>query len=120
MFHGVVPGVFTVSHIHNHHKYDNDENDVYSTAFRPRDSFASWVKYVPEWMAYATNVSSFVFFLREGSYGKALKTLVSTMCVRERERERSGASGSEGKGREGGRNKLGRSERNDASVTTRV
>ena len=59
---------FTISHIHNHHKYDNDENDVYSTAFRPRDQFSSWVKYVPEWMAYATNLSSFVFFLREGKY----------------------------------------------------
>jgi hypothetical protein len=78
-FHGVVPGVFTVSHIHNHHKYDNDENDVYSTAYRPRDDFSSWVKYVPEWMAYATNVSSFIFFIREKSYGKAFKTFVSTL-----------------------------------------
>jgi hypothetical protein len=25
LFHGVIPGVFTISHIHNHHRYDNDE-----------------------------------------------------------------------------------------------
>ena len=79
MFHGVVPGVFTVSHIHNHHKYDNDENDVYSTAFRPRDEFTSWVKYVTEWMLYATNVSSFLFFLKEKEYGRAGKTALSTV-----------------------------------------
>ena len=44
IFHGVVPGVFTVSHVHNHHRFDNDEKDVYSTAFRPRDEVGSWIK----------------------------------------------------------------------------
>ena len=57
MFHGVAPGTFTWSHVYNHHKYDNDERDVYSTAFRPRDSFSAWVRYLPEWFAYASNIS---------------------------------------------------------------
>ncbi|GMH87473.1 hypothetical protein TrST_g13281 [Triparma strigata] len=79
MFHGVIPGVFTISHIHNHHKYDNDENDVYSTAYRPRDEFTSWVRYVPEWMAYATNASSLVFFIQQKEWKRVVGTMLSTM-----------------------------------------
>jgi hypothetical protein len=65
MFHGVLPGTFTYSHIYNHHKYDNDERDIYSTAFRPRDEFSSWVKYLPEWFAYASNISTIICFIKE-------------------------------------------------------
>ena len=79
IFHGVVPGVFTISHLYNHHRYDNDENDVYSTAFRRRDSFKSWLKYLPEWMAYAVNLSSFISFVKLGEYWKAATTVLSTL-----------------------------------------
>jgi hypothetical protein len=79
MFHGVLPGTFTYSHIYNHHKYDNDERDVYSTAFRPRDRFGSWVRYLPEWFAYASNVSSVRAFVREGRTRFALATALSTL-----------------------------------------
>ncbi len=79
MFHGVLPGTFTYSHLYNHHKYDNDERDVYSTAFRTRDTFASWVTYLPEWFAYASNVSSLRAFVQEGKWKYARGTLLSTL-----------------------------------------
>lgn len=66
LFHGVLPGTFTVSHINNHHRYDNSARDVYTTAFRPRDSFWSYVRYVSEWFLYASNVSSCAALLSEG------------------------------------------------------
>jgi hypothetical protein len=68
LFHGVLPGTFTYSHVYNHHKYDNSHKDVYCTAYRPRDQFSSWVKYLPEWFAYASNVSSVGSFIEEGGY----------------------------------------------------
>ena len=70
MFHGVLPGTFTYSHLYNHHKYDNDERDVYSTAYRTRDTFTSWVTYLPEWFAYASNVSTLRAFVQEKRYGE--------------------------------------------------
>jgi hypothetical protein len=69
MFHGVLPGTFTYSHIANHHKYDNDHRDVYSTAYRPRDEIKAWVRYLPEWFGYASNVSSIWAFYKEGRDG---------------------------------------------------
>lgn len=52
MFHGVAPGAFTHSHILNHHKHENSYLDVYCTAYRPRDSFSNFVKYIPAWAGY--------------------------------------------------------------------
>ena len=75
LFHGVIPGTFTYSHIYNHHHYDNDENDIYSTAFRPRDKFSSWLSYLPEWFAYASNISTIHFFIKQ----KKLKFLIYTL-----------------------------------------
>ena len=66
LFHGVLPGTFTVSHMYNHHKYDNSDRDVYSTAFRPRNSFKAWVAYLAEWFGYASNLSSILAFFEEG------------------------------------------------------
>jgi hypothetical protein len=79
IFHGVLPGTFTWSHIYNHHKYDNNHQDVYSTAFRPRNTITSWVKYIPEWFGYASNVSSVLAFLEEGRRYFALMTFLSTL-----------------------------------------
>lgn len=78
LFHGVVPGTFTVSHVHNHHRYDNDERDVYSTAFRPRDEFSAWVCYIPEWLAYAANISSIKSFMLESKWKFVLESVIST------------------------------------------
>jgi len=83
MFHGVLPGTFTYSHLYNHHKYDNDDRDVYSTAYRARDTFSSWVTYLPEWFAYASNISSLRAFIQERKWKYVIGTLVSTLyyCV---------------------------------------
>ena len=68
IFHGIVPGVFTISHIENHHKYSNSDLDVYSTAFRPRDEFSGYAKNFVEFFLYASNVSSILAFLQEKRY----------------------------------------------------
>ena len=70
-FHGVLPACFPISHNYNHHKYDNNQYDVYCTAYRPRDSIKSWTTYLAEWFLYATNVSSIGAFIEEGAYGHA-------------------------------------------------
>jgi len=79
MFHGVLPGTFTYSHLYNHHKYDNDERDIYSTAYRRRDTFESWVKYLPEWFAYASNVSTIRAFAQERRWNWVAGTVMSTL-----------------------------------------
>jgi len=78
IFHGVLGGTFTYSHIYNHHRYDNDERDVYSTAFFKRDEFVSWVKYLYTWFAYASNLSTIISFLGEGRYYWAA---MCTLCT---------------------------------------
>jgi hypothetical protein len=78
MFHGVLPGTFTYSHLYNHHRYDNDLRDVYTTALRPRDTFTSWLQYLPEWFGYASNITSIWAFLKEGRWNAALGSIVST------------------------------------------
>ena len=45
---------------------------------RSRDRFGSWVRYVPEWMAYALNLSSLAFFARRGEWRRAFGTVAST------------------------------------------
>ena len=72
-FHGVIPGPFTESHIYNHHKYDNDSDDVYSTGAYPRDSFQQYLRYVYIWFLYALNVSSILKFQSEGKADRALR-----------------------------------------------
>lgn len=72
-FHGVIPGPFTESHIYNHHKYDNDMDDVYSTAAYPRDSFKQYVRYVYIWFLYALNISSIYKFQSEGMTNRAFR-----------------------------------------------
>lgn len=79
LFHGVLPGVFTITHVHNHHKYDNDENDLHTTAFRPRDEVSSWIRYIPEWFGYASNVSAVIQFCKEKRYNFAFKTALASM-----------------------------------------
>eukprot|EP00937_MAST-01D_sp_MAST-1D-sp2_P002262 g2262.t1 len=58
LFHGVLPGTFTESHTKNHHRYDNTARDDISCGDRPRDEWHSFVRYVPRWFAYATNVAT--------------------------------------------------------------
>lgn len=79
LFNGVVPGAFTYAHVYNHHKYDNCERDIISTAFRPRDEFSSWVRYVPEFFAYACNLSSVFAFWSEGRYRFVGGIILSTI-----------------------------------------
>jgi len=62
LFHGVLPGTFTESHQLNHHRWNNDINDVYSTAGYPRDSLWSFARYIVVWMCYASNISSMWYF----------------------------------------------------------
>jgi hypothetical protein len=78
-FHGVIPGPFTESHIYNHHKYDNDPEDVYSTGAYPRDSFKQYVRYVYIWFLYALNISSINAFQKEGKTDRALRCVAGVL-----------------------------------------
>lgn len=78
-FHGVIPGPFTESHIYNHHKYDNDSDDVYSTGAYPRDSFRQYLRYVYIWFLYALNVSSIRKFHSEGKMDRAIRCVVGCL-----------------------------------------
>ena len=78
-FHGVIPGPFTESHIYNHHKYDNDPEDVYSTGAYPRDSFKQYVRYVYIWFLYALNISSIYAFQKEGKTDRALRCVAGVL-----------------------------------------
>ena len=64
-FHGVLPGTFTLSHINNHHKYNNDQMDLISTGGYRRDSFHSFMRYMFIWFHYASNISTFYSFYWE-------------------------------------------------------
>jgi hypothetical protein len=79
LFHGVLPATFTYSHVYNHHKHHNSAYDVYCTAFRPRDRFTSWIRYIPEWFGYASNVSSILAFMEEGRYRLAIMSSLWTV-----------------------------------------
>jgi len=78
-FHGVIPGPFTESHIYNHHKYDNDSDDVYSTGAYPRDSFGQYLRYVYIWFLYALNISSIQSFYKEGKSDRAFRCVAGCM-----------------------------------------
>lgn len=79
LFHGVMPGNFTCSHVHNHHKYDNSAMDIVSTAFRARNSFKNWVTYTIDWFAYACNLTTALAFLEEGQTKLFWQTIMSTI-----------------------------------------
>ena len=64
LFHGVLPGTFTASHLYNHHRFDNDVRDAYSTAGYPRDSIVSLLRYLVVWCFYATNLSTLYDFYK--------------------------------------------------------
>jgi hypothetical protein len=78
-FHGVIPGPFTESHIYNHHKYDNDSDDVYSTGAYPRDSFKHYLRYVYIWFLYALNISSIQKFHEEGKTDRAFRCVAGCL-----------------------------------------
>ena len=78
-FHGVIPGPFTESHIYNHHKYDNDMDDVYSTGAYPRDSFKQFIRYIYIWFLYALNISSINKFQSEGKTDRALRCVAGCL-----------------------------------------
>jgi len=78
-FHGVLPGPFTESHIYNHHKYDNDKDDVYSTGAYPRDSFIEFVRYVYIWFLYALNISSILKFYEEQRMERVIRSVGGTI-----------------------------------------
>eukprot|EP00535_Pseudo-nitzschia_heimii_P007547 CAMPEP_0197187262 /NCGR_PEP_ID=MMETSP1423-20130617/15565_1 /TAXON_ID=476441 /ORGANISM="Pseudo-nitzschia heimii, Strain UNC1101" /LENGTH=530 /DNA_ID=CAMNT_0042638803 /DNA_START=37 /DNA_END=1629 /DNA_ORIENTATION=- len=78
-FHGVIPGPFTVSHIYNHHKYDNDCDDVYSTGAYPRDSFLQYLRYVYVFFLYALNISSIRKFYSEGLMDKTFSCVAGSL-----------------------------------------
>ena len=62
LFHGVLPGTFTYTHIYNHHKHNNNILDIYSTAGYPRDSIINYMRYIVVWFFYATNISTLHYF----------------------------------------------------------
>merc|ERR1712232_131350 len=44
-FYGVVPGNYSLAHVHIHHKHDNSIEDVITVIDFPRDSFLSFLGY---------------------------------------------------------------------------
>lgn len=78
LFHGVLPGTFTHSHLLNHHRYNNDVYDQYSTGGYRRDSFMSLMRYQVVWFAYALNLSTFYDLARRGLWAALLQTLALT------------------------------------------
>lgn len=79
LFQGLVPGGFTYSHLLNHHKYDNDYRDIVTTAYRPRDSFVSFVKYLPDWFYYSCNLTTLLSFIREKRWILVFKTVAASI-----------------------------------------
>ena len=60
LFYGILPSTFAIGHSKNHHKYNNGYDDIITTADRPRDSFANWIRYLPRFSLYATNISTVI------------------------------------------------------------
>ena len=85
LFHGVVPGTFMYSHTYNHHRYDNTQRDDITCGDRARDDWNNYVRYIPRWFAYATNVSTIrrFFFVpdEKGEFRPAMgcKTVCGTL-----------------------------------------
>jgi len=79
LFHGVLPGTFTISHVYNHHKYDNGEKDIICTLYRPRDRISSLIKFFPSFFAYASNISTIQSLLEEGKTDYAFMAFCGTL-----------------------------------------
>lgn len=78
LWYGVLPGTFTHSHIHNHHRYNNSISDLYSTAGYPRDSIWNWMRYLVVWFLYATNISTVYDFWQRGMAKHLCSVLIGT------------------------------------------
>lgn len=78
-FYGVMPSTFVFGHSINHHRYNNDQDDVVSTWDRPRDSFRNYVRYVPRWLSYHFNISATFKFMDERKYDIAAKLVFGSV-----------------------------------------
>mmetsp|Transcript_18147 Transcript_18147/g.51191 ORF Transcript_18147/g.51191 Transcript_18147/m.51191 type:complete len:518 (-) Transcript_18147:499-2052(-) len=78
LFYGVLPSSFAYGHSINHHKYNNGPLDVVSTSDKPRDNFGNFVRFLPRWLMYATNISTIRQFLYEQEYKIAWKMVLGT------------------------------------------
>jgi len=79
LFQGLIPGGFTYSHILGHHKYDNDYRDVVTTAYRSRDSFINFIKYMSDWFYYSCNITVALQFYREHRWTLLFKTVLCSL-----------------------------------------
>jgi len=79
LFYGVLPSSFACGHSINHHKYNNGPLDVVSTSDKPRDNFKNFVRFLPRWTLYATNVSTIRQFIFQKEYKVAWRMLVGTV-----------------------------------------
>eukprot|EP00392_Amoebophrya_sp_AT5.2_P015309 g15511.t1 len=63
--------VYVLAHkeAHLYLRHENSYLDVYCTAYRPRDSFANFVKYIPAWAGFASNVTTIYQWLFSGGPG---------------------------------------------------
>jgi hypothetical protein len=79
LFYGVLPATFAYGHSINHHKYNNGPLDVITTSDKPRDSVTSFLCYMPRWMSYSINLSSFLQFYAEGNMPVAISMVTGTL-----------------------------------------
>ncbi|KAJ9447835.1 hypothetical protein DIPPA_15170 [Diplonema papillatum] len=75
MFYGVIPSTFSVGHTINHHKYNNGPKDVVSTSDKPRDSVVNFIAYLPRFLLYGMNISTFFQFIDDKEYSTAIGML---------------------------------------------
>jgi fatty acid desaturase len=78
LFFGVAPASFAFGHSFNHHKYNNGEYDVATTADKPRDSVINFIAYLSRWTLYSTNVSSIIQFCRERNFVIAFRMFMGS------------------------------------------
>lgn len=79
IFFGVMPSSFAYGHSKNHHKYDNLEDDIISSADLPRDSFPNFLAYIPRFFLYALNISSVMQFFAEGQYKYCIRMMIGNV-----------------------------------------
>lgn len=72
VFYGVVPGNWTYTHVRIHHEAMNNDHDLLTTAYRPRDSFWSWVAYTADWVCTTLMINTVGFLLKKGDYRNAI------------------------------------------------
>eukprot|EP00919_Chromeraceae_sp_WS-2016_P012275 GHVR01028695.1.p1 GENE.GHVR01028695.1~~GHVR01028695.1.p1 ORF type:complete len:458 (-),score=105.57 GHVR01028695.1:18-1391(-) len=76
IFYGVFPSSFSYGHSKNHHRYNNDADDVITTWDLPRDSFFNYVAYIPRFIIYHLNISSALKFIQEGDKEASMKLII--------------------------------------------